>query len=211
MCESIAAGGHRCACHTRKDYQRFVTMLESPNEPRPATFVSDLFNAAMEHASTPKGLEEVRADAARANGPLKQLLNDAIVRGQNAIAARKETKRVNTAVNKIAGLPRVTPAGWNLTNHVLTQAVEKNIKIEDLIKCIDQPSTTYQSHRYPDQLKHVGNGICVAVIPATKTVVTVFRDLDVTPLRSDQKDRDAKRFEQRRVAGFYDVPGRRRS
>lgn len=201
MCESKANGGHRCAAHTREDYLKARNLLKLPPEQRPANLAAILFSAAVEHAGSPAGLQEVAQDAQRAGtNPLGVLLNDAVAKGRAAIAARQATNNVVRA-RKSLGAPRQTPGGYFLGRHILEQAASKGISMDALIAAVDKPITSYESHRYPGQRKHIRDGICVAVDVAQKTAVTVFVDREYTDVREDQKDADALKYAAKKAAG----------
>lgn len=201
MCESKANGGHRCAAHTREDYLKVRNLLKLPADQRPANLATILFSAAVDHAGSPAGLQEILIDAQRAAGnPLGVLLNDAATRGRATIAARQVTNSVVRA-RKSLGPIRITPGGYTLGRHILEQAAAKGIDIDALIAAVDKPITSYESHRYPGQRKHIRDGICVAVDIAQKTAVTVFIDREYTDVRSDQHDADALDYAAKKKAG----------
>jgi len=201
MCESKANGGRRCAAHTREDYLKVRDLLKLPGEKRPANLATLLFTAAVEHASSPAGFQEIAIDAERAKGnPLGTLLRDAATRGRAVIASRQETNRVVKA-RKAMGPPQITPRGYRLGRHILEQAAAKGISLEALVAAVDKPITAYESFRYPGQRKHIRDGICVAVDIAEKSAVTVFIDKEYTEVREDQKDSDALKYAQKKADG----------
>lgn len=201
MCESKANGGHRCAAHTREDYLKVRNLLKLPAEQRPANLATLIFSAAVEHASSPAGFQEIAMDADRANGnPLGILLRDAATRGRAAIAARQATNNVVRA-RKSLGAPRVTPRGYTLGRHILEQAAAKGISLDALIAAVDKPITAYESYRYPGQRKHIRDGICVAVDIKEKNAITVFIDKEYTDVRADQTDADAQKYAQKKADG----------
>jgi hypothetical protein len=204
MCESKAEGGLRCAAHTRPAYQTALTEIkEIPQGEYTAPPLQKLFAAAVEYASTPSGQTEVAAAVRTEQGMLAELLADAAARGRVKLTAHQVANMAARNRKNLANrLPQsqVTPAGWKLSRHVLDQAAVKDITLDQLIACADKPDIAYQSSRYKGQMKHVKGGICLALDPATKTVITVFIDRVYTDVREDQTDADARRYAEKRAA-----------
>lgn len=90
------------------------------------------------------------------------------------------------------------PTQVRMSRHAATKVAEAGITATALSEAYNSPETTYASHRYPNQEKRIGNGLCLCVDKATGVVVTVFVHKTETDLRADQTDRDALRYGQRR-------------
>jgi hypothetical protein len=220
MCEK-KTDGPRCATHTRPAYQAALATL-ADGRATPAALAAVL-SAATAYASTPSGQADVTAAASAHSGLIAALLTDAAGKGRAALAtrqaARLETAALTASPTPPAGTrptpasmpasrpaartrPSVgqTPGGWTISAHLLAQAASKGIPAAALIAAIDTPATVYPSRRYPDQDKHIRDGICVAVNPATRTAITCFVDRVETDLRADQTDADAAGWNSRRQA-----------
>lgn len=219
MCESKAEGGRRCAAHTRIEYESAKALLTLPAEQRPADALVTLFQAAVDHASTPAGLLEVTQDIQLVQGPVGLMLGDAVRRGRAAQTDRAEVKsETRAAVNNRTGnsrpnipdVPRVTPGGVNLSLHVIEQAANRGISYEAMVAAIDNPTTTFQSPNYRHQRKHVRDGVCVAVDYELNRACTVFslREFsDITDKRP--ADPNARPAAQRHNGRLPDVRARR--
>jgi superfamily II DNA or RNA helicase len=107
MCKSAEEGGIRCAAHTRPIFEAAMEQMgERATSPRTykdtrlAWEVSDegmeIFDAIVEHATTPAGNKEVAAKAAellRVNGQVNlfsHFMRRAVIRGEELAADRKE-------------------------------------------------------------------------------------------------------------------------
>jgi len=86
----------------------------------------------------------------------------------------------------------------SMSRHAATKVAEAGISLRDVQEAYSSPDTTYASHRYPNQEKRIGNGLCLCVDKTTGVIVTVFVHKVETDLRADQTDRDALRYGQRR-------------
>lgn len=94
---------------------------------------------------------------------------------------------------------------YTLSNHCEAQAAAKGIAVSDIHEALRNVLYSYPSgagtkgrgksfecrRHGEDQIKVVGealngNRYCLPVSPCCKVVVTVFVDLEVTPLRADQ-------------------------
>lgn len=83
---------------------------------------------------------------------------------------------------------------YHLTFHAQRQAVEKGWSTAQILEAANRPLHTYPSGRVPGQMRHVRGDIVAVVDPATRRVVTVYRDVIETDLRADQVDQDAQRY-----------------
>ena len=84
--------------------------------------------------------------------------------------------------------------------HATRAAESKGFSIEDVLAAANNPSITYANGRYPGQMRHIRGGIVAVVEPATSTIVTVYANVKETALRTDQTDRDARRYGRTLVA-----------
>jgi len=80
---------------------------------------------------------------------------------------------------------------FSMTAHAQRVAEAKGFDVAAVQAVWRDPQVTYPSHRHPGQHKRTGAGLCLACDDATGRVITVFVDQEFTPLRKDQKDRDA--------------------
>lgn len=162
---------------------QYDELWETLNNGRPSLADLTAFNSvARAYAQTPDGERRIYDDLARSQGTLCTILQDII---DNQSPATKTSGEVTT------------PRGYVLTSHVVEQAKAKGFSLENLIMVADEPSTVYESRRYPGQVKHIRDGLCVAVDPADKRVITVFVDQDFTERRADQIDDDALAYEHK--------------
>lgn len=198
MCKELSQGG-RCAHHTRDEFQKSMEALRTAcaNGARPhPVILTRMFSAATEHASTPSGQKEVLDAAAKTRGALSQYLTDAAARGQVALDHKAAVRKATANARRVR-----TPQGWVLEPHVVEQAESKGIDIAQIIKAVEAPATTYANGRFPGQMRHIRDGICVVVDPAGRKAITVYLDRVETDLRADQTDADALKYGRRRQAG----------
>jgi len=93
---------------------------------------------------------------------------------------------------------RTSQEPYTLTYHAQKTAALKGFKRADVHETANNPHHTYPNGRDPSQVRHVRNGIVAVVNPATREVVTVYKDQEETAKRSDQTDPDAIAYENRR-------------
>ena len=93
------------------------------------------------------------------------------------------------------------------SRHAMDQMVEKKIMAGDVIKAITSPGVTVQVRNRPGQIRKQANGLAVILAPREKngrvigwTVVTLYLDQVVTPLRPDQRN-DARALASKRLNG----------
>lgn len=72
-----------------------------------------------------------------------------------------------------------------LTRHARQQARLKRFDLEDVYAAAERPTVTY-AHTREGQHRHIRNGLVAVVDRADQRVITVYRDVEVTPLRADQ-------------------------
>lgn len=96
MCKSAAEGGQRCAGHTRPAFQRALPKANTPGHE------AEFDQAAIEHATTTHGRDEVEALLAFANGPRAQLRIENLLLQADQLRARREavTAEVNQLVRE---------------------------------------------------------------------------------------------------------------
>lgn len=80
---------------------------------------------------------------------------------------------------------------FSMTTHARQVAEAKGFDVDAIQAVWRDPQVTYPSHRHPGQHKRTGGGLCLACDDVTGRVITIFVDQEHTPLRKDQKDRDA--------------------
>ena len=86
-----------------------------------------------------------------------------------------------------------------ITAHAMRQIASKGFDLATVEAVWRNPDYTYPSHRYPDQHKRVGGGLCLCCDNSSGRIVTVFVNQTETDLRPDQRDRDAVRYGQTRA------------
>lgn len=94
--------------------------------------------------------------------------------------------------------PDHTPSRYSLSPHAANQAAMKGWQHHEILAAANDPHTTYANGRYPGQMRHIRGDIVAVVDPDRKKVVTVYKNVEETALRSDQRDRDAKSYGRRR-------------
>lgn len=96
----------------------------------------------------------------------------------------------------------------NLTKHLLTQASNKGIDVEDVFDVLNAPEITYTTDKHTcrrcgsDQRKYVGTGrsgmrLCIATYDCCGIAVTVFEHLIETAIRDDQRAAGVKSYRAR--------------
>jgi hypothetical protein len=116
-----------------------------------------------------------------------------------AVAAPTPNSLPSHPARRNGSSSRRTPGGWHLSAHVVKQARDKGVDLAAVAECVDNPSTSYPSGRYPGQERRIRGDICVVVDPAAKKAITVYLDRVETDLRKDQRnDSDALEYERRR-------------
>jgi hypothetical protein len=90
------------------------------------------------------------------------------------------------------------PTGYSLSGHAAQQSRAKGWNPSDVLQAANDPHTTYDNGRYPDQKRHIRGDIVAVVHPESQKVVTVYRNVTETDLRPDQSDEDARRYGARR-------------
>jgi hypothetical protein len=98
------------------------------------------------------------------------------------------------------------PSGFALSTHAARQAAAKGFHPHHVLEAANDPHHSYPNGRYPGQMRHVRDGIVAVVEPHNQRVVTVYADQVETAPRTDQTDRDARRYagnynRQRTVGG----------
>lgn len=86
---------------------------------------------------------------------------------------------------------------FKMSRHCAEKVVSAGISADAISEAYSNPDTTYPSHRYPNQEKRIGAGLCLCVDRTTGVIVTVFQHKVETALRPDQTDRDALAYGRR--------------
>ncbi len=89
-------------------------------------------------------------------------------------------------------------APYTLSGHAAQQARAKGWSEDDVLHAANHHEVAYDNGRYPDQKRHIRGDIVAVVHPASKKVVTVYKNVAETELRPDQNDADAQRYQARR-------------
>lgn len=86
---------------------------------------------------------------------------------------------------------------WIVTPHFLDQMRAKGFTVDQIMSAISSPEKITDVRRYPGQKRYCGAGVAVIVDGAT--LVTLYLDGLVTPLRADQMS-DSAALSSRRLA-----------
>lgn len=87
---------------------------------------------------------------------------------------------------------------FTTTFHADKMIAEKGFDPVAVFRAANDPSVTYDNGRHPGQRRHIRDGIVAVVDPASRKIITVYKNVVETDLRPDQIDKDAKAFGQRR-------------
>lgn len=90
--------------------------------------------------------------------------------------------------------PTVPDSRYSLHPHAKTQAIMKGFSFEDVTEAANNPSISYESLRFPGQLRRIRGGIVAVCDPKNMKVVTVYENTKETVLRPDQTDHDARSY-----------------
>jgi len=84
----------------------------------------------------------------------------------------------------------ITTRGYRctLTRHALQVCVDKGFTLANVRATFSRPSEIYPSGSHPGQWRNTGHGLCLVGVPSgdTFTVITLYQDRVITPLRPDQ-------------------------
>ena len=77
---------------------------------------------------------------------------------------------------------------YRLTRHARDRAAEKGFPLDALAVTFAEPECVYPSGSHPGQWRVCGNGVCMVgtVNEEVFTVITVYANRVLTPLREDQ-------------------------
>jgi hypothetical protein len=75
---------------------------------------------------------------------------------------------------------------FHYTAHLIQQAQDKGIQLSRIMQVLEHPTKITPVTRYPNQSRYIGQGIAVIVCDLSNSVITVYLDGVVTPLRPDQ-------------------------
>jgi len=78
------------------------------------------------------------------------------------------------------------------TKHAINQANSKRIPFWKILSVLENPVECYPSGNHAGQWRYTGLGICVVVADDQQTVVTIYLDRIITPLRQDQIEKGVK-------------------
>uniref|UniRef100_A0AAU3I9W4 DUF4258 domain-containing protein n=1 Tax=Streptomyces sp. NBC_01393 TaxID=2903851 RepID=A0AAU3I9W4_9ACTN len=102
-------------------------------------------------------------------------------------------------------LPDEAPE-YRLTYHAQQQALAKGWSAQEILEAANNPQHTYPSGRVPGQMRHIRGDIVTVIDPVARRIVTVYRDVAETRLRTDQTDRDARRYAGRTTLLGQQIP-----
>ena len=76
---------------------------------------------------------------------------------------------------------------YSISLHAAQQAKAKGWTLEEVYAAANRPTVTYPNGRYEGQMRHIRNGIVAVCDPRQHKVVTVYANVERTPLRPDQR------------------------
>ena len=83
------------------------------------------------------------------------------------------------------------PDYYSLSPHAKRQTESKRFSFEGVLEAANNPSISYESLRFPGQLRRIRGGIVTVCDPGAMTIITVYENTKETGLRPDQTDHDA--------------------
>lgn len=83
---------------------------------------------------------------------------------------------------------------YSLQPHARAQAALKGFTSEAVLGAANNPSISYESLRFPGQLRRIRGDIVAVCDPGTMRVITVYENVKETALREDQEDLSALLF-----------------
>jgi hypothetical protein len=96
---------------------------------------------------------------------------------------------------------RAETEGFTLSGHAQQQIRAKGWSEDQVLHAANNPSITYDNGRFPGQKRHIHGDIVAVVHPESQKVITAYRNVEETDLRTDQTDPDAQRYNARRMQG----------
>jgi hypothetical protein len=78
-----------------------------------------------------------------------------------------------------------------ITDHFKSQMRAKGFTGEQVIACLKSPEKITDVRRYPGQKRYCGHGVAVVVAKDGITLITLYVDGIVTPIRPDQMNDSA--------------------
>lgn len=75
---------------------------------------------------------------------------------------------------------------YRLTAHAKRQATLKGVAWDFLLDVANDPTVSYPNGRFPWQMRHIKGDWVAVVDPAKHIVITVYKNVEETPLRADQ-------------------------
>ena len=86
------------------------------------------------------------------------------------------------------------PEHYSLPPHAKRQAEAKGFSLQAVLEAADNPSISYESLRFPGQLRRIRGGIVTVCDPQAMKIITVYENTTETDLRPDQTDHDARSY-----------------
>jgi hypothetical protein len=90
-----------------------------------------------------------------------------------------------------------TPGIPVATGHFVKTAKDKGFTADQIISTLIEPTEVYPSRSHPGQFRVTGNGVCIVGKPEGDkfTLITIYADRIVTPVRPDQMNTpEGRRF-----------------
>lgn len=73
------------------------------------------------------------------------------------------------------------PEEFRITRHARERLDQRGFALTTLFAVLRSPESVYESKKFPGQLRVNGEGMCAAVDPVKKTVITVFFNTQLDP------------------------------
>lgn len=89
---------------------------------------------------------------------------------------------------------KARPDYYSLQPHAKRQTESKGFSFLAVLEAANNPSISYESLRFPGQLRRIRGGIVTVCDPKSMKVITVYENTKETDLRSDQIDHDARSY-----------------
>lgn len=105
-------------------------------------------SAAYAYATTADGERQLYADLAASDGIIAGILQDALDSATRVQPQPGENQ---------------TPRGYVLSPELVAQLQAHGVSLEAVVEAVDNPATTLESRRHPEYVRHIRDGVCVAV------------------------------------------------
>lgn len=105
--------------------------------------------AAYSYATTADGERQLYVDLASSDGIIAGIIQDALDSASARLLPQSGENQ--------------TSRGYVLAPELVAQSQAHGISLDAVIEAIDNPATTFESRRHPEYIRHIRDGVCVAV------------------------------------------------